>query len=659
MKGSTWRRYAAALAATLMGTTAATAADLADIFGTRDSVKQISLSPDGTKIAYIAPAGSRGYGLYIANLAGGTPQVIAGLDGNPRRFQYCNWVANDRLACSVYAVEGGPEVSPISRMVAIGADGKNVKMLTQSDSLNQQYGNFYGGQILDLNAGGDGSILMDQWFVPEEGDHKPSRLTKTEEGYGVVEVNTRNLSTKTVEKPLTEAAEFMTDGRGHVRIMGIQPSANASRQASEAVEYSYRVGDSGGWRPLGSFNVLTNDGLRPLGIDAKLNALYALQKLDGRQALYRISLDGSQRQELVLSRADVDVDDLIEIGRTRRPVGATYATDIRRSVYFDPELKQLADSLGRAIPNLPLIGFIDASEDESKLLLRASSDVDPGRIYVFDKASHNLNEIMLVRPEMEGRQLARVKPVTYQAADGSSVPAYLTLPPSGPQKGIPAIVMPHGGPSARDEWGFDWLPQFFAAAGYAVIQPNYRGSAGYGDDWYEINGFQSWKTAIGDVADAGRWLVQQGIADPKKLGIVGWSYGGYAALQSAETYPDLFKAVVAIAPVTDLQALKDETRGWSSHAIQSKFIGQGAHVREGSPIENVAQMSAPVMMFHGTFDHNVDIRQSQRMAGRLQAAGKKVELVTYDGLDHSLPDSQVRADMLRKSDQFLKSSFAK
>jgi dipeptidyl aminopeptidase/acylaminoacyl peptidase len=219
--------------------------------------------------------------------------------------------------------------------------------------------------------------------------------------------------------------------------------------------------------------------------------------------------------------------------------------------------------------------------------------------------------------------------------------------------------MPHGGPSARDEWGFDWLAQYYAAAGYAVIQPNYRGSTGYGDDWYENNGFQSWKTAIGDVADAGRWLVSQGIADPSKLAIVGWSYGGYAALQSAVVEPSLFKAVVAIAPVTDLEMLKDEFRGWTNHALTSKFIGQGAHVREGSPAENASLITAPVMLFHGTHDRNVDVKQSQRMASRLKAAGKRVDLVTYADLDHSLPDSRVRADLLRRSDQFLKASFAK
>jgi dipeptidyl aminopeptidase/acylaminoacyl peptidase len=649
---------AAAVAAALAGAQPAQAVDLADIFGTRESVQQISLSPDGSKIAYIAPVGGRGSGLYVADLAGGgMPKAIAGLNGDPERFLRCDWVANSRLACKLYAVVMSSELIPITRMIAINADGTNVKMLTPGDDRLKQYANLYGGSIIDLNPGDDGSVLMDQWFVPEQ-VNSPTRLSNAREGFGVLHVDTSSLSTKVVKEPDRNAVQYLTDGHGNVRIMGLQPG-QAGGSSGDVIHWSYRTADFGGWRPLGDMNALNNDGVQPLAVDPKLNALFALRKVNGREALYRLSLDGSLKEQLVLSRPDVDVDDVVRIGRSRRPVGATFASQKREIVYFDPELNQLGAALGRSLPKLPLVEFLDSSSDESKLLLRASSDVDPGRIFLFDKGKRQLSEIMLVRPELENKALATVKPVNYAAADGTQIPAYLTLPPTGPQKNLPAIVMPHGGPSARDEWGFDWLAQFYAASGYAVIQPNYRGSSGYGDDWYEKNGFQSWSTAIGDVADAGRWLVSQGIADPKKLAIVGWSYGGYAALQSAVAYPNLFKAVVAIAPVTDLEALKDEWRGWSNHAIEAKFIGQGAHVREGSPAQNAARIVAPVMLFHGTHDRNVDVKQSERMASKLEAAGKQVELVTYPDLDHSLPDSKVRADMLRKSDQFLKASFGK
>jgi dipeptidyl aminopeptidase/acylaminoacyl peptidase len=256
-------------------------------------------------------------------------------------------------------------------------------------------------------------------------------------------------------------------------------------------------------------------------------------------------------------------------------------------------------------------------------------------------------------------KLAKVQPVTYPAADGTLIPGYLTLPPGAETaKGLPAIVLPPGGPSARDEWGFDWLSQFYAARGYAVLQPNFRGSAGYGDAWLQDRGFKSWRVAIGDVLDAGRWLISQGIADPNRLGVVGWSYGGYAALQSAVVEPGFFKAVVAIAPVTDLESLKEERRHWTDYDLTRKFVGEGPHTREGSPARNADKIKVPVLMFQGTYDRNVSINQSRLMDAQLDKAGAKHQLVTWDGLDHYLEDGEARAEMLRKSDEFLRATFA-
>jgi dipeptidyl aminopeptidase/acylaminoacyl peptidase len=230
------------------------------------------------------------------------------------------------------------------------------------------------------------------------------------------------------------------------------------------------------------------------------------------------------------------------------------------------------------------------------------------------------------------------------------------MPVGGAQKNLPAIVMPHGGPSARDEWGFDWLAQFFASRGYAVLQPNYRGSSGYGESWFKNQGFKSWKTAIGDVNDAGRWLAAQGIADPAKLAIVGWSYGGYAALQSGALDPDMYKAVVAIAPVTDLAALVEESRDYSDSRYVTAMIGSGPHVSEGSPTQNARKLKAPVLMFHGDRDLNVPILQARRMESRLKEAGKKVELIVYPKLDHQIDDSTARKDMLKRTDDFLRAT---
>lgn len=621
-------------------------------FGARPSVEDVSLSPDGTKVAYVAPRPGQGAAVYVASLGGEQPRVVATVDGEPQRLLGCEWVGNDRLACQIYGVMAGDEVTPVSRLVAFDADGRNVKQLSKRDNVSQRYSSLYGGGLLDLLPGEDGLVLMDRWFVPEVAVN--TRLANEAEGYGVVRVDTRTLATKTVEAPVRYGSEFITDGQGNVRIMGVQlPKAGYS---GERIKYSYRAKNSSKWKPLGDYDVLSEAGINPIAVDRKLDAVYALKKLNGRQALYRIALDGSLRQDLVFAHPQVDVDGVARIGRSRRPVGARYTTDKRQVEYFDAELSRLAASLARSIPKLPLLRFADSSLDESKLLVWAGSDMDPGRYFVFDKAKRQLNEIMLARPDLEHATLAPMQAVTYKAADGVSVPAYLTLPPGGAKAGLPAIVMPHGGPGSRDDWGFDWLTQYYAARGYAVLQPNFRGSSGYGDVWFQKNGFKSWRVAIGDVVDAGRWLVAQGIADPKKLAVVGWSYGGYAALQSAVIAPGLYKAVVAIAPVTDLNLLKEESRQWTSFALVNRFVGSGPHIREGSPAQNAARIHAPVLLFHGDMDRNVTIAQSRVMSDKLRGAGKKVELVVYRKRDHSLVDSEARADMLRKSDAFLRSS---
>lgn len=167
-----------------------------------------------------------------------------------------------------------------------------------------------------------------------------------------------------------------------------------------------------------------------------------------------------------------------------------------------------SSSLAKALPGNPKVDVIDSSVDENKLLIFASSDTDPGVYYLFDRKSHQLKTFLVIRAQLDGVKLATVKPVSYLATDGTSVPGYLTLPlGTTSAKGLPSIVLPHGGPSARDEWGFQWLAQFYAARGFAVMPPNFRGSLGYGDAWFGQNGFRAWSTAVGDVLDAGRWLV--------------------------------------------------------------------------------------------------------------------------------------------------------
>ena len=649
---------AVAVAGLVAATPGRAAESAADQFGARPDVSAMSLAPDGKSIAYLAPLKGAGTALFVADLtAGASPKPILTSSGDPDRLEQCNWSTDTRLVCQIYMIaDAGLGYLSYTRMVALNADGSDVKELSRTSS-QAYYTAQDGGTVIDWTGDGNGTVLMTRQSTPE--NSTGTLISSGRQGLGVDLVNTVSLQRRTVEAPNGEAVGYITDGLGTVRIMGVMPTTSDGYFAGRE-DFMYREPGSHDWRPLDSapITATTDKGFEPAAVDRASDVAYGFDDHEGHRALYTVALDGSLTHKLLVARPDADIDGLLTIGRQQRVVGATYSTDKNYAIFFDPALESLQGSLENALPGHPEITFEDASVDESKLLLFASSDTDPGKYYLFDKASHKLTPLLGARSELDGVTLAPQKPITYKAADGTVIPAYLTLPPGSDGKNLPAIVMPHGGPGARDHWGFDWLVQYFAHQGFAVLQPEYRGSAGYGDAWFQKNGFQSWRTAIGDVDDAGRYLLASGIAAPGKLAIVGWSYGGYAALQSQVLDPDLFKAVVAVAPVTDLAMLRNQSTHMMNRDLVAKFIGNGPQIHDGSPLQNVDRFKAPVLIFHGDRDRNVDVEQSRAMAKRLKADGKQVDYVEFHGLDHQLVDSAVRAQLLSQADTFLKTTLA-
>ena len=586
----------------------------------------------------------------VVDIASGAVKPIAISKGDPEILRWCSFSANDRLVCRFTATVRGDSGDLIgySRMVSMNLDGGDMKELGQHESFYDAGLRQYDGSVLDWRAGRAGQILMEREYVPEAGK-TGTRLVAKKQGLGVDVVDTHSLKVVPVETPREGVNDYLTDGQGNVRLMSVvETSADLP---TGRLKHFYRTQGSREWQPLTDY-ADTKD-FRPLAVDATTNSLYALKKLNGRMALYRVRLDGSNNQELVASNPSVDIDDVVRVGDGLKVIGYTYAEDRRTVVYFDPEFDRLSEQLGKTLPGSAAVTFAGASTDGRKLLIFAGGAQDPGRYYLFDKQTRELNQLLDDRPALAGRALGTVSAITYKSADGVSVPAYLTVPAGKTAKGLPAVVLPHGGPSARDEWGFDWLAQFLAARGYAVLQPEYRGSAGFGDAWLNENGFKNWRTSIGDISGAARYLAGSGIADPRRIAIVGWSYGGYAALQSAVTDPSLYKAVVAVAPVTDLALLKQESQDYSDADIVARFVGNGPHIIEGSPLRHAAAISVPVLLVHGDRDTNVDIEESDKMNGALKGAGKTVEYLRYPGLDHQLEDSVVRTQMLTKFGELL------
>ena len=631
---------------------AQSATDAAAQFGALEAVSDISLSPDGANIAYIAPSTGEGNDLYVLGTTDvATPRLILRASGSPEILRRCQWVNTVRIICTLGGreeVDG--EIYAFSIVIAVDATGGNVQVLSNGRGQNAIGLDFRGGTMIDGLQSDDDAILMMRSYVPQA--RMTSVGTRGGEGMGVDRIDVNSGEASRVEPPRRDATDYITDGEGHVRIIGVQGEIGGTGQLSNTVRYLYRATGSAEWQPLSTYNIISREGFNPIVIDPQGNRAIGFAKLDGRRAVVSIALDGTAATQTMFSHPEVDIDALIFAGSTRRVVGASYVIERRHAIVTDGDLRRMSDALSRALGGMA-VHIVDASDDNSAYLIWAGADTDPGTYYLYAPMMRQLRMLLPGRPQLDGAPLATVQSITYAAADGTMIPGYLTLPPGRTDaRGLPAVVMPHGGPSARDEWGFDWMAQYLAGQGFAVLQPNFRGSSGYGDAWYQNNGFQSWRTAIGDVTDGGRWLVAQG-ADPAKLSIVGWSYGGYAALQSGVIAPDLFKAIVAIAPVTDLAQLRREGDRYNTGRIERNFIGSGPHLREGSPAQNAAAIRAPVLMFHGDLDSNVDVEQARTMRRALQRVEGRIELVEYPGLAHNLGSSEARADMLRRIAAFL------
>jgi dipeptidyl aminopeptidase/acylaminoacyl peptidase len=296
---------------------------------------------------------------------------------------------------------------------------------------------------------------------------------------------------------------------------------------------------------------------------------------------------------------------------------------------------------------------IDRSEDNRRHLVLSGSDVEAPSLYMFDAERKTLALIGHNFPELEDRPLATMRSITYRARDGQLIPAFLTLPSKG-SSNLPAIVVPHGGPEARTVKGFDPLVQFLAAQGYAVLQMNFRGSLGYGAR-FAAAGVGQWGGVIhNDITDGARWLIEQNIADPERVCIVGSSFGGYAALLGATRESQWYACAASFGGVSDLLAMSQYTERLPDADIwQRRFGGSSRALWQMSPMARVRATETPVLLMHGRYDTVVPISQSKRFARVLRQAGKSHRLVERADCDHDMTLQSCRLAFFTELKEFL------
>jgi len=298
---------------------------------------------------------------------------------------------------------------------------------------------------------------------------------------------------------------------------------------------------------------------------------------------------------------------------------------------------------------------LNFSADMNRVMVRHGAPTRPPVYYVYDRRKDELISLGQTYAGLDDVQLADMQPVRIAARDGTVMTSYLTLPPGRDGKNLPLILLPHGGPWTRDYLHYDYWVQFLANRGYAVLQPNFRGSTGFGRDFVALAQGQWGKAMQEDLEDAVAWAARAGIADPKRVCIMGGSYGGYAALMGIAKTPDLYRCAISLAGISDVaRLLVYDRRFFFYKPTRGEIVGvAGLDPATISPVRFAGQITAPVLLVHGGADIRVPFAQSEQMAQVLRRAGKTMELIRLEGADHALGRAEDRIAFLKAVDAFL------
>lgn len=370
----------------------------------------------------------------------------------------------------------------------------------------------------------------------------------------------------------------------------------------------------------------------------------------------------TQKEEFVEKdpASRVDFGSIAFSDRSRKPIYTSYNDEKQKYMWKDKAFESDYNHLKTKLRGKE-ISFGTSTDDESRILVTAYSDTDAGSTYLFDRKNKKLTLQYVLRPNLPVNDLAEMKPVRYKSSDGLEVPAYLTLPKGVAAKGLPVLIIPHGGPWARDGWGFSSYPQFFANRGYAVLQPNFRGSTGYGKSFLDA-GNNEWSQKMQDDITWGvKYLVDNGIADPKRIGILGGSFGGYATLAGVTTTPDLYAAAVSIVGPSNLITLLNSIPPYWEQIRKMFHLRMGdPNTEEGkaqlirqSPLTHAGRIKTPLLVVQGANDPRVNKAESDQIVIALRERGFPVEYLCAPDEGHGFARPVNSMAMLASAEKFL------
>lgn len=614
-------------------------------FARLPAIQQVQLSPSGEHIAALVNLEDET--VLVTRPLHGEAKLTALLKTDNQRFHFAwiAWVGNDRVLASARFSSSRFGVEAMeTRLISLPVDGSNYLLLNQERDL----GGLAGKRALQFQ-----DQVVD--WLPDDGHHVLLALADSGAALpSVYKVNVHTRERQLVHPPRRHVRKWMTDQEHRVRIGVAQIDAEI-----QIIERP----PGGDWRTLWQFTQFSNEECWPLGFGRDPQVLWVQAWHEGHKAIFTVDLaDSALTRTLRVARPQLDMAASLMRSHSGEVLGVQtpwlHGVDGQRAEIWDDALRTLARTLDQQLPNR-FNRFQGFSRDDQRYVLHSSGNGQPGTYYLGDRSSGRLLRIADTYPELQGLTLAGKRPVRIQARDGLPLNALVTHPRGGAGSGpLPMVLLPHGGPQSYDHADFDPWTEMLANRGYLVLQVNFRGSTGSGLA-HEVAGLQRWGLEMqDDLSDAAQWAVQQGLADAKRVAIVGASYGGYAALMGAVKTPLVFRCAASFGAVSDLRDFVSHRALFVGGAVDAetrigKYWGDRQRLKETSPQEQVARIQVPVLLVHGTSDAIVPVSQSQDMARALAREGKSVRYIEQKGGDHYLSRYSHRLEFFTALESFL------
>jgi len=614
-------------------------------------IGSMKISPNGKSIVYTFTKGDEQY-LLVADLLENSLKNVRGLYKDKDTYvTNPNWATDDRL---IFTLNFQTKIKRTRHkvwsklMYAVDRDGSNFLALRTDGREGKESMRYI-----------DSSDLIN--ILPAEPNHilvgKSRNRDWVQDYYKGVVSDVYRLNINTGEMELYMRApkikgvklhDWYSDKAGHIRF-----GYGKGRKGNSVM--LIRGQNDEDWQQLNKNELFEEDKFSPLQFGSKPNEFYVLSAMaTGRNAIFKFDIATGELDGKIFEHDRVDVSSIIYSHEKQKVQAAIYYDEKREMVFFDNDYKKMRLSIAKA---LGMDVFIQSqSKDEKNIILLAKDDNHPGSYYHYDVANRRINFLGAVMESIYLEDIARAKAMSYETRDGITVSGYVTTPLDYAGEPIPTIILPHQDPHSRDYKEWDYTVKYLANRGYVVVQPNYRGSSGYGHHFMSL-GYGEWGGDMqNDLADAARWAIKEGYAHPDKVCIMGKSYAGYAALMGVSKDPDLFKCAISWGGVSNIKQMFRDDRALDTDSTYYHRVAgdmKKSELRKISPVTYVKNIKGAVLMVHGEEDEYHKAKQSSNFAKLLKKAGKTVDYYEMAEAKHSLNTVKRRRIFLEIVENFL------